>query len=80
MHFSENATYYILCCIVGLHGLAQAYEFFRPEVTTLLGGMPVKSIGNYFVTFFPKHSALEFIGNYAVCELPMKSIGKCFRY
>ena len=41
--FRENATYYILSCIVGLHGLAQTYEFFRPEVT----------MGGFIYTLFP---------------------------
>ena len=45
---------------------------------TLLGDMPVKFIGNYFVTFVYRYQVLGFIGNYAVCELPIKSIGKCF--
>ena len=44
----------------------------------LLGDMPVKFIGNYFVTFVQRYQVLGFIGNYAVCELPIKSIGKCF--
>ena len=35
-------------------------------------------IGNYFVTFVYRYQVLGFIGNYAVCELPIKSIGKCF--
>ena len=45
---------------------------------TLLGGMPIKFIGNSFVTFYTKHLPLEFIGNYDVCEIPLKSIGKSF--
>ena len=45
---------------------------------TLLGDMPVKFIGNYFVTFVYRYQVLGFIGNYFVCELPIKSIGKCF--
>ena len=45
---------------------------------TLLGGMPIKIIGNSFVTFYTKHLPLEFIGNYDVCETPRKSIGKSF--
>ena len=45
---------------------------------TLLGGMPIKFIGNSFVTFYTKHLPLEFIGNYNVCEIPLKSIGKSF--
>ena len=44
----------------------------------LLGDMPVKFIGNYFVTFVYRYQVLGFIGNYAVCELPVKSKGKCF--
>ena len=44
----------------------------------LLGGMPMKIIGNSFVTFYTKHLPLEFIGNYDVCETPRKSIGKSF--
>ena len=44
----------------------------------LLGGMPIKIIGNSFVTFYTKHLPLEFIGNYDVCETPRKSIGKSF--
>ena len=44
----------------------------------LLGNMPVKFIGNYFVTFVYRYQVLGFIGNYAVCELPVKSKGKCF--
>ena len=47
-------------------------------VSPLLGEMPVKFIGNYFVTFVYRYQVLGFIGNYAVCELPIKSIGKCF--
>ena len=46
--------------------------------TALLGGMPIKFIGNSFVTFYTKHLPLEFIGNYDVCEIPLKSIGKSF--
>ena len=46
--------------------------------STLLGDMPVKFIGNYFVTFVYRYQVLGFIGNYFVCELPIKSIGKCF--
>ena len=46
--------------------------------TPLLGDMPIKFIGNYFVTFVYRYQVLGFIGNYAVCELPIKSIGKCF--
>ena len=46
--------------------------------STLLGDMPIKFIGNYFVTFVYRYQVLGFIGNYAVCELPIKSIGKCF--
>ena len=46
--------------------------------TTLLGDMPVKFIDNYFVTFVYRYQVLGFIGNYAVCELPVKSKGKCF--
>ena len=45
---------------------------------TLLGDMPIKFIGNYFVTFVYRYQVLGFIGNYFVCELPIKSIGKCF--
>ena len=45
---------------------------------TLLGGIPIKFIGNSFVTFYTKHLPLEFIGNYDVCEIPLKSIGKSF--
>ena len=48
------------------------------SASTLLGGMSVKFIGNYFVTFVYRYQVLGFIGNYAVCELPIKSIGKCF--
>ena len=47
-------------------------------VDKLLGDMPVKFIGNYFVTFVYRYRVLGFIGNYALCELPIKSIGKCF--
>ena len=47
-------------------------------ISSLLGGMPVKFIGNYFVTFVYRYQVLGFIGNYAVCELPLKSIGKSF--
>ena len=39
--------------------------------TTLLGGMPIKFIGNSFVMFYTKHLPLEIIGNYDVCELPL---------
>ena len=46
--------------------------------TALLGDMPVRFIGNYFVTFVYRYQVLGFIGNYTVCELPIKSIGKCF--
>ena len=45
---------------------------------TLLGDMPIKFIGKNFALFFFRHQALEFIGNYTVCELPMKSTGKSF--
>ena len=45
---------------------------------TLLGDMPIIFIGNYFVTFVYRYQVLGFIGNYFVCELPIKSIGKCF--
>ena len=44
----------------------------------LLGGMPIKFIGNSFVMFYIKHLQLYFIGNYDVCELPLNSIGKSF--
>ena len=47
-------------------------------IVSLLGGMPIKIIGNSFVTFYTKHLPLEFIGNYDVCETPRKSIGKSF--
>ena len=47
-------------------------------VHPLLGGMPIKIIGNSFVMFYTKHLPLWFIGNYDVCELPLKSIGKSF--
>ena len=46
--------------------------------STLLGGMPIKFIGNSFVTFYTKHLPVEIIGNYDVCELPLKCIGKSF--
>ena len=51
------------------------FQHFYP---TLLGGMPIKIIGNSFVMFYTKHLPLEFIGNYDVCETPRKSIGKSF--
>ena len=54
--------------------LEQTKIFLAP----LLGGMPIKFIGNSFVTFYTKHLPLEFIGNYDVCEIPLKSIGKSF--
>ena len=44
----------------------------------LLGGMPITFIGNSFVIIYTKHLPLEFIGNYDVCEIPLKSIGKSF--
>ena len=50
----------------------------QEDHSTLLGGMPIKFIGNSFVTFYTKHLPLEFIGNYDVCETPRKSIGKSF--
>ena len=50
----------------------------RSILYTLLGGMPIKFIGNSFVMFYTKHLPLEFIGNYDVCEIPLKSIGKSF--
>ena len=51
---------------------------FGTSVLTLLGGMPIKFIGNSFVTFYTKHLPLEFISNYDVYEIPLKSIGKSF--
>ena len=53
-------------------------SFMNGPSNTLLGDMPIKFIGNYFVTFVYRYQVLGFIGNYAVCELPIKSIGKCF--
>ena len=48
------------------------------KTSTLLGGMPIKFIGDSCVTIYTKHLPLEFIGNYDVCEIPLKSIGKSF--
>ena len=45
---------------------------------SLLGGMPIKFIGNSFVIFYTKDLPLECIGNCDVCEIPLKSIGKSF--
>ena len=53
-------------------------ELLKTHHCALLGGMPIKFIGNSFVTFYTKHLPLEFIGNYDVCEIPLKSIGKSF--
>ena len=52
--------------------------FFFFVLGSLLGGMPIKIIGNSFVTFYTKHLLVEIIGNYDVCELPLKCIGKSF--
>ena len=74
----------ILACLGVLSPKFQLHHlrFFRFLLTlvidSLLGGMPVKFIGNYFVTFVYRYQVLRFTGNYAVCELPIKSIGKCF--
>ena len=59
--------------------ITQSEHFCRYiQPCALLGGMPIKIIGNSFVTFYTKHLPLEFIGNYNVCEIPLKSIGKSF--
>ena len=59
-------------------GVRGSRDSCAKSIHTLLGDMPVKFIGNYFVTFVYRYQVLGFIGNYAVCELPIKFIGKCF--
>ena len=41
-----------------------------------LGDMPIKFIGNYFVMFYTKHLALEFIGIYIQKHQALRFIGK----
>ena len=43
---------------------------------TLLGDMSVEFIGNYFVTFYTKYLALEFIGIYIQKHQALIFIGK----
>ena len=42
----------------------------------LLGDMPIKFTGNYFVMFYTKHLALEFIGIYIQKHQALRFIGK----
>ena len=45
-------------------------------VNALLGDMPIKFTGNYFVMFYTKHLALEFIGIYIQKHQALRFIGK----
>ena len=50
-------------------------NYSRTE-TTLLGDMPIKFMGNYFVTFYTKHLPLQFIGIYIPKHQALRFIGK----
>ena len=59
-----------------LFGKQTLISLIKHDDDTLLGGIPVKFIGNYFVMFYTKHLALEFIGIYIQKHQALRFIGK----